>query len=983
MTCIAGLRGVHDMSGRRERVLLVLGLAAVLLLGSLTALPPSSRPAPFNSPSGSRLHADQTAPSYCGTSSTATLNISSPNPAEGPDGTNITLTGNGFYGPGQSGYVQIWLEPDVATAGAGGLASMAFVPANTSEPFNITLYFPANGVNGALPLGTYYLWGLNDTTPANCADAPFTLTGVNPGLACESWSSELSVVSPTPATGGTGTSVKLQGDDFYDNNATYIYWAAANGALLAYLVTVNSSATGGFNVTVDVPTGFTPGTYFFWGTDGTSDYDCSGVMFNLTASGVLVVYPTADAPYSSVAATGSGFADDSTISFTFDGEAVTSTCSTDASGSFPGTTGTACTFTVPVVPNGDNGGQNVIATDPSMDTASANFTVTPVISLSPSEGVIGSTFTVTGVGFSPDPSASYLEFNSTKLTPTGGSVCTHASQLIEANTSGVFVCTFTVPPSAAPGANLVEGDDSDSGDLTAIRIFMVQSPAIVLSSSIGPIGSTVTVTGSGFSVVSPPTGGADIYFGEPSGLLSTDDWVDGCSVGTITDSTVTVNGTGAFVCTFTVPSTLGTSTAVKPGNYLVYGEDAATGDLTPTETFTVPSPTIALSTNSGPVGSTFTVTGSGFAVVAPPDGGAIVVFELTNGVSAVDLTAVSCSDGTSNGGVISVDGSGGFVCTFSVPELGGPGNYLVYGADAATSIDTPTQTFTLPSPTIALSTNSGPVGSPFTIMGSGFSVVSPPEGGTNVFFVVTLGGPVGSLLSAVSCSHGTSNEGTITVDGSGEFVCTFAVPPTLGSGTEVTPGSYLVYGADVATTALTPTETFSVSPPFVVSVSTSPGPTGPTMVAFSLNGLAPGTLYDVDLDTTQGVMSLATYNPLGSFTSSPTGTLTDCTVKMPPGLTPGKYYVDLFEDPSPPPYIVSILNFTEAPTPSTHSSASGLSNVNYAIIGLAVVVAGVCAAVAIVRRGKKPRASGPGNAAPTKPTGPAPVDDSKSIEDSR
>ncbi|MCI4324142.1 MAG: hypothetical protein L3K03_09080, partial [Thermoplasmata archaeon] len=72
---------------------------------------------------------------------------------------------------------------------------------------------------------------------------------------------------------------------------------------------------------------------------------------------------------STVAASGTGFPNDSAIGFTYAGIPVVAACSTDGNGSFPGTSGTPCTFTVPAAPAG---AETVVA---SSGTTSSQFVV--------------------------------------------------------------------------------------------------------------------------------------------------------------------------------------------------------------------------------------------------------------------------------------------------------------------------------------------------------------------------------------------------------------------------------------------------------------------------------------------------------------------------------------------------------------------------------------------------------------------------------
>lgn len=62
--------------------------------------------------------------------------------------------------------------------------------------------------------------------------------------------------------------------------------------------------------------------------------------------------PTNGTAGSTISGTGSGFPASTGITFAVGGRGIASPCSTDASGKFPGTTGSACTFSVPSGPGG-------------------------------------------------------------------------------------------------------------------------------------------------------------------------------------------------------------------------------------------------------------------------------------------------------------------------------------------------------------------------------------------------------------------------------------------------------------------------------------------------------------------------------------------------------------------------------------------------------------------------------------------------------
>jgi hypothetical protein len=722
--------GIGTRSFRATGPLLVVGPVVVLLLGSVSVLPSASGRTPLHKPGGGNLHAAQTPPSYCGVY-TASLSVRSPNPASGPPGTHVTLVGSGFYGLGQAGWIEFWLSD----ASGADLSTLGYVPSGTPEPFNVTFDLPGAGVNGRLALGTYQIWALNSSTPANCANAQFTLTATDAGLACESYAPVLNVTSPIPAVGAAGTSVTLQGVGFYDLNLTYLYWASADGLGLTYLANVSTGATGGwFNFTVVVPAGFAPGTYVFWAFDGTTPpYDCAAVEFNLTSAGpTITLAPATGAGGTAVTVNGTGF-DVSDTSVTITGAVLLFPLPCTLSG---GSITGSCFFQV----DGGVAGSHTISGVGNVgggpgDTGTATFTLLPSLILNSSSGPVGSSFTISGIDFSAFPAAVDVSFDGRLLTPTGGTNCGRGSSatLITPDALGSFVCAFTVPSWATAGPNTVQGDDTNTTELTAVDTFTVPRPALSISPTAGPAYLTVTATGTGFAAA--------------------------------TAITFSIDG-GA-----------------------------------------VASPSTCLTDNTG-----------------------------------------------------SFPGTSGTACTFLVPA----------GLPAGDS------------------------------------------GGQNVV------------------ATGTSAE--------------------------------------------TASATFTLTIPTVVGVSSTTGAPGPT--TFSLSGLVPSTVYDVYLDSTQGVASDPPSYFLGACTSSASGALTDCTVTIPSGLTAGTYYLDVFQDPSPPPYILSVFHFTvtSAPPKAAQSPGSGLPILDLEIVGVVVAFVAIAAAVVIWRRrgNTPPRppvpSSEPENRDPTRPS---------------
>ena len=616
------------------------------------------------------------------------------------------------------------------------------LPASTRWYVNTTGQTSLTGtgttLTQTLPSGTYAYTAATVNKLYAWSSAPgFTVSGASLAVGV---AFTLPAIFVSPSQGPVGATVAVSGTGF---NASTALASLVFDSISVSSCTSGSLTTGGtgsFSCTFSVPSG-TVGTSVVATNAG--GQTATGTFTVTTPA--IAVSPSQGPVGATVTVSGTGFSVLSTVGLLFDGVTVTSCTSgslgTDASGTF------SCTFAVP----SGTVGTTVTATDVGGQTATGTFTVTtPAIAVSPSQGPVGATVTVSGTDFSVLNTVGLLFDGVTVTSCTSGSLGTDAS--------GTFSCTFAVP-SGTVGTTVTA---TDVGGQTATGTFTVTTPAIAVSPSQGPVGATVTVSGTGFSVLSTV------------GLL-----FDGVTVTSCTSGSLGTDVSGDFSCTFAVPSgTVGT---------MVTATDV--GGQTATGTFTVTTPAIAVSPSQGPVGATYTVTGSGFSVSS----GAAVSF------SGVFQTPSGCSDGTYVGTAITTDATGGFVCTFAVPsETAGP--YSVVGEDTATSTPTAAQTFTVTTPAIVVSPSQGPVGATVTVSGTGFSVSTT----------------VGLLFDGVTVSTCTS--GLLGTDVSGDFSCTFSVPDGT-SGTTVT-------ATDIG--GQTATGTFTVTVPTIV-VSPSQGPVGATV----------------------------------------------------------------------------------------------------------------------------------------------------------
>jgi len=280
------------------------------------------------------------------------------------------------------------------------------------------------------------------------------------------------------------------------------------------------------------------------------------------------LFPTSGPIGQPVTVSGQGFAANSRLIATFDGSQIPFSFTTDGSGKIP----SGATF---IVPQGSSAGNKTVTIiDSSFNYASATFTVTTSnITVNPTSGPVGTNVTVTGSNFI-DNSTITLNFD-------GNPIATNPSP-VTANATGWFSATFNFNFNDTAGVKQVLASD---GVNSASATFTV-TPSITLSPTNGPIGSSVNVTGSGFAASQPVI----VTFA-------------GSTVAT-TPVSFSTNGFGFFNASFTIP------TGQTAGGKTVNATDASSNAAN--ATFTV-TPSISLSPTSGNVGSTVTVSGSGFA----------------------------------------------------------------------------------------------------------------------------------------------------------------------------------------------------------------------------------------------------------------------------------------------------------------------------------------------------------------------------------
>ncbi len=560
----------------------------------------------------------------------------SASPASGPAGTQVTLTNpDGGFAAFDVPYA-IYLDLEPGTIGSGSVFAGSFDSSDAGtiplQPFVV----PAGVVAGT----PYYIDAFQVSGGVNyfIASASNQFTTTTPSV------SSISAVSGAPGT------VTFDASGLAPGTGYQVYLDPAEGvAGTAGYDPIGSCSTPADSSDAEcsavIPSGLSSGTYYVdlfeapvtyfsnsLGTDATTLPSFVENVYSFTLVTTIVVSPSQGPEGGSYGVRGEGFTPSGGVEVKFAGTAQTATACSD--GTYSGTTVTVdpsgdfmCYFTVP---DRGAGQYSIVGVNlgPSFTTFKQQFTLTkPAITVAPAQGPLYASFTVTGTGFTPNSFLGSITLGGVLLpqcSPPFGS----GEEIVETNAQGAFSCLTDVQ-SGTSGSALVA---TDEGGATAKTTFHVTKLKLTLSVKQGPVGATVTATGTGFSVDEM----AQLDF-------------DGVVSPTCLAGSYSTDPSGGFSCTFTVPSgTLGTT---------VTATDLATAapptyPASATATFTVTSPSITVSPKKGAVGATVKVSGKGFSVDS----------EISLLLEGVEIT--SCSTGS-----LSTSGSGAYSCSFAIPDV--------------------------------------------------------------------------------------------------------------------------------------------------------------------------------------------------------------------------------------------------------------------------------------------------------------------------
>ncbi len=464
--------------------------------------------------------------------------------------------------------------------------------------------------------------------------------------------------------------------------------------------TTTANPSGGLTATITIPASIA-GSHYITATSANLS-NTGNTTFTVTPS--VSANPGVGVVGSSITISGLGFgASEAGISVTYDGSAAFSSTA-DSKGSW------SSSF---VIPASAYGARTVTATGPS-NTATTTFSITPKISSNHASAAPGSSVTITGTGFGTSETGISVSYDGVAVVTTPPS--------ISANLKGGWSASFVVPASPA-GSHTIDASGSSTSLSNVSDITFTTSAGISASRTSAPPGSSITITGSGFSA--GETGITVTYNGNPIASVTAAD------------------ANGSWKANFVVPASPSGSHAIDAGSSSTPATTIA--DIA----FTV---TAGISTNraSAAPGSSITVTGSGFGI----------------GETGITITY----DGATTTSGISADANGGWKATLVIPASPAGAHTLDAGGATNAAASVTDLTFTVTS-SIAINRPNAAPGSSVTVTGAGFNagetgisvtyddktvaqgITANPAGGWSATFTVP---------PSASGSHSISAKGTIT-----------------------------------------------------------------------------------------------------------------------------------------------------------------------------------------------------------------------------
>jgi hypothetical protein len=222
-----------------------------------------------------------------------------------------------------------------------------------------------------------------------------------------------------------------------------------------------------------------PGTYYVYVTKEEVGKRIYAVAeFTVVGEGDISIDPDDGPVGTEVEISGSDFSDNEDIEIEYDGDNIDwdGDKDTDGDGDFD------ASIIIPPSTAGDH--EITVKGEDSLAEVTDTFTVEPEITVSPEEGGVQSTATVSGTGFASRSDITvYLDGSEVDTATT--------------DSDGSFEATFTVGADLTPDSYNIEAEDEENNTASADFAVVISISASVTPTS-GHIGTEVTATGAGY-----------------------------------------------------------------------------------------------------------------------------------------------------------------------------------------------------------------------------------------------------------------------------------------------------------------------------------------------------------------------------------------------------------------------------------------------------------------------------------------------------
>ena len=448
-------------------------------------------------------------------------------------------------------------------------------------------------------------------------------------------------INVNKTSGATGSSLTVSGSGFVANEGSIVVTIDGNPVGN----TATASSSGVWTVTFNVPP-IAGGTHTIdaYGSI-TKSTEITDKTFSVSAG--MTISVNSGPPGTQTTITGAGFiANEMGIYVTWDGASIGNSTNAGSNGAW------TSTLIVPTTPpyNSSAGPHKINArgTSTSSGGADLTFTVGAGISINKSSGTAGTNIAVSGAGFAAGEKTIVVTFDATTVASN-----------ITAGPTGTWTTSFVVPASTGGDHNIGASGATTKASAVPVQAFTTL-PSVSLDIPSAPIGSKLTVSGSGFA-----PGLKDISITYEDQEVATG---------------IKASTAGVWTYSFTVPPS-------AFGNHTIKITGASVQELNiNTLSFKV-KPAVAISPDNGTVGTKVVVTGSGFIANSS--------LQFTFDDNPLNVLPKGTSD---NNGNINK--------TFNIPEKSLSGDHVVRVSDGTNAVEL---TFTINGNPPPLPKPSGPL----------------------------------------------------------------------------------------------------------------------------------------------------------------------------------------------------------------------------------------------------------------------------------